>query len=71
MKNSRTKAKILDLERDLPTSSEDVEAQKRVENLGNPKVGSYLDFLESLSQVIGGHKKRDRIGPRGDKPFEL
>lgn len=56
----------LDLERDLPTTRQDVEALRR---LAHPPVKDYLAWLARLPQPSAEELAR-RPGPRG-KPFEL
>ncbi len=74
MKNSRKKSKMLELGKDLPTTRQDIEAQKNAKFLDMPEPERYLEFLESLESLglmKGGDFQVRRKGPRGDKPFEL
>ena len=71
MKNSRKKSKMLDLEKDLPTTLRDIEAQRRAKFLDMPGPGRYLEFLESMNLTVNNHDLSVRKGPRGDEPFEL
>lgn len=71
MKNSPEKPKMLDLEKDLPTTLCDIEAQRCAKFLDMPGPGRYLEFLESMNLTINNHDLSARKGPRGDKPFEL
>jgi hypothetical protein len=57
---------LLDLERDLPVTPEDVAAQRR---LRHPKVDDYLAALSRLP-APSPEELAARRGPRGE-PFEL
>ena len=71
MKKSKKTSETLDLERDLPTTKEDINALRRAGNLGHANSMNYLDFLESAAQVVDHSFQLGRKGPLGDKPFEL
>ena len=60
----------LDLDRDLPTTPEDVEALRRVRSLAPIDFEAYLRFLEQVPAPSIGSLRLKR-GPRGDDPFEL
>jgi len=60
----------LDLQRDLPTTSEDVAALRRVKNLPALDLEGYLRFLASLPPVVAANLAARR--PPGDlPPFDL
>jgi len=60
----------LNLERDLPTTEEDVAAQQRL-RVGRPlSFEKYIRFLASFEPPSYEELHRKR-GPHGDKPFEL
>lgn len=63
--SSGNTTKWLDLERDLPTTAEDVAALRR---LRYPKVDDYLAFLASFEPPPASHL-RSRRGPAGE-PFD-
>jgi hypothetical protein len=70
MKNSDEKDKLLDLERDLPTTPEDVVALRRFRDFPRLDLPGYLLFLASFPPP--SHEKlRSRKGPRGGSPFTL
>ena len=68
--NCKKSLKLLDLDRDLPTSAADILALRRarIDEIKNLK--TYLEFLASFpdpsSPELGSRK-----GPAGLKPFEL
>jgi hypothetical protein len=59
----------LDLERDLPTTAEDVEAQRRFRS-GPMTMEDYLRFLDTLG-TADPESLRRRSGPTGEQPFRL
>jgi hypothetical protein len=59
----------LDLERGLPVTAEDVEAQRRLQAPPFESVAEYLAFLASLPEPTYEELKARR-GPRGE-PFVL
>jgi hypothetical protein len=67
---SRDRSKDLDLERDLPTTPQDVAALRRAAALGCRDFDEYLLFLAQLPPLSPDDLRRRRI-PRGDPPFEL
>ena len=67
---SDERSEALDLERDLPTTPEDVLALRRAKSLGRLDLEGYLDFLAQLPEPAVVNP-RSRRGPRGDRPFEL
>jgi hypothetical protein len=60
----------LDLERDLPTSAEDVAALWRIRDRTRLDFDQYLEFLASFPPPPTADLRRRR-GPRGERPFEL
>ncbi|HET7291006.1 MAG TPA: hypothetical protein VFM88_01150 [Vicinamibacteria bacterium] len=59
----------LDLDRDLPTTAEDVEALHRLRRLPPMTADEYLRFLASFAPP-SAEALRARPGPRGE-PFTL
>jgi hypothetical protein len=59
----------LDFERDLPTTVEDVQAQRRFRP-GPMTTEDYLRFLATLGDADPDRLRR-RSGPTGDQPFRL
>jgi hypothetical protein len=61
---------MIDLERDLPTSPEDVAALRRARLTRSLDLDAYLRFLASLppspASILGL-----KPGPREDRPFSL
>ena len=70
MKSSSGRFDPLNLERDLPTTLEDVAAQKRHKADQRPDTEDYLRFLARFDPISPDELRRKR-GPRGDSPFEL
>ena len=69
MSSSETSER-LNLERDLPTTEEDVAAQRRL-RFGRPlSLEDYFCFLASFDPPSYAQLRAKR-GPRGDTPFEL
>jgi len=60
----------LDLERDLPTTPEDVAAQRRLRVSRVLSFQSYCRFLASFDPPSAERLRRERA-PRGDEVFEL
>lgn len=58
-----------DLDRDLPTTTADVEALRRARVRGG-STEEYLRFLRDLGHVPA-ERLRERRLPRGDAPFRL
>jgi len=61
---------MLDLERDLPTTAEDVAALRRAKTILRLDLESYLRFLRQVPAPTASSLRTKR-GPRGDRPFEL
>jgi hypothetical protein len=70
MTTSNRRADRLDLTRDLPTTKEDVAAQRRLKAGQGPGSEQYLRFLASFDPVSLEELRRKK-GPRGDSLFEL
>lgn len=67
---SNDPADHLDLERNLPTTARDVEAQGRLRGGRALDFEGYLRFLAGFEPPT--HEElRKKPGPRGDVPFEL
>jgi hypothetical protein len=66
---SERRSEGLDLERDLPTTREDVEAQRRFRPVPMT-MEDYLRFLGTLGDADVESLRR-RSGPTGDQPFRL
>ncbi len=60
---------MLDLERDLPTTREDVNALRRAVSLSPLDLRGYLEFLAQLPPRSGD--PRERLLLRRAPPFEL
>lgn len=67
--SSPGRPELLDLERDLPTTPEDVAALRRAREVVRLDSTGYLRFLASLP-ATPGLDLRNRRGPRGE-PFDL
>jgi hypothetical protein len=63
-------AELLDFERDLPTTPEDIVALQRLRGYPRLDFDGYLRFLASL-EPPSPEELRSRKGPRGDSRFEL
>lgn len=61
----------LDLEHDLPTTSQDVAALRRARASRPLDFAEYIRFLERLAPQRSPSAERTRRGPHGDHPFEL
>lgn len=61
---------MLDLDRDLPTTPEDIAALRRLKSIPALDFDQYLLFLSSLL-APSNEELRARRGPRGDEPFVL
>ncbi len=61
---------LLDFERDLPTTQEDVVALKRLRGYPRLDFDGYMRFLASF-EPPSPEDLRSRKGPRGDSCFEL
>jgi hypothetical protein len=62
--------KLLDLERDLPTTAEDILGLRRAREFQPMNVAAYLEFLASFPPP-SMTALRARKGPTGTKPFQL
>jgi hypothetical protein len=67
---SANSSELLELDLDLPTTWEDVAAQRRAKNCQQLSLSAYLDFLANLPQVSLAELRR-RKHPDGIKRFEL
>ena len=67
---SSDRSKALDLDRDLPTTAEDVAALRRVSRLQPLDLDAYLRFLSQLP-ALPATSLRARHCPKDDLPFEL
>ena len=67
--SSSGRSELLDLERDLPTTEEDVEALRRARERPPADTAAYLRFLVSLPAPPAG-ALRTRRGPCGER-FDL
>jgi hypothetical protein len=70
MKTSNDSREAFDLERDLPTTAEDVAALKRLRRVSGLDGEGYLRFLASFEPPSHA-QLRSRKGPRGEEPFSL
>jgi hypothetical protein len=66
---SERRSESLDLERDLPTTAEDIDAQNRCRS-GPMAMEDYLRFLAMFGDTDPDNLRR-RSGPTGDQPFRL
>lgn len=69
MTRSDAPSSSLDLDRDLPTTREDVIALRRARSLAPLDLQGYLDFLALLPPRA--EAPLPRPAQRGDRPFEL
>jgi len=60
----------LDLERDLPTTAEDVAALRRLQPRRAMELEAYFEFLASFPSATP-EELAARKGPRGTEPFTL
>lgn len=67
--SSRKSSELLDLEHDLPTSREDLDALARIRDLRRVDFPTYLKFLGAVAPPPSS-LLRLRRGPSGE-PFEL
>ena len=67
---SKARSERLDLGRDLPTTTEDIEALRRARTIRPLDFEAYLHFLEQIPTPTHG-EQRARRGPHGDRPFVL
>jgi hypothetical protein len=62
---------VLDLERDFPTTLEDINVLVPAEVVTHTNSENYLGFLESLGRIVERSFRPNPKGPQGDKPFEF
>ena len=67
---SPDRCRMFDLERDLPTTAEDVAALRRAKLLLPLDLDGYLRFLAQIPPSPASDL-RAKSGPRGDRPFDL
>ena len=70
MKTSNDSRDAFDLERDLPTTAEDVAALQRLRGVPVLDGEGYLRFLASF-EPLSPAQLRSRKGPGGEEPFSL
>jgi hypothetical protein len=70
MTKSSNSSKRIDLDRDLPTSRQDILALKLARETGMPRFADYLEFLGKFAPLSEA-ELRARKGPGGARPFEL
>ena len=70
MKTSDDSRDSFDLERDLPTTAEDVVALQRLRGVPALDGEGYLRFLASF-EPLSAAQLRARRGPGGEEPFSL
>lgn len=70
MTSSNRHSDRLNLERDLPTTPDDVAAQRRLRAPRPLTFEGYLRFLAGFASPSRDELRRKR-GPRSDAPFEL
>ena len=68
--NSKDSADMLDFDRDVPATHEDIQALRRVRLMSAMDTKTYLRFLESMPQTPLSTLRAKR-GPQGTEPFEL
>jgi hypothetical protein len=70
MMKSKESSKLLDLDRDIPTSAADIAALRQARGDRIQDLETYLEFLAGFppasTSELGARK-----GPAGPKPFEL
>jgi len=69
MRRSDGPSRALDLDRDLPTTPEDVAALRRAKSFSVLSTDGYLAFLAQMPACAAAPAVKP--GPRGDRPFEL
>ena len=69
MKSDKS-SRLLDLNRDLPTSTADVIALRQARKDERQNLEAYLEFLANVA-ASSAAALRARKGPAGTKPFEL
>jgi hypothetical protein len=67
---SRKSSGLLDLDRDLPTSRDDVIALRSARGSDIADLKTYLEFLARFP-APSTEELRAKKGPRGPQPFEL
>ena len=70
MRRSEKSLRLLDLDRDLPTSAADVVALRQARRDRIQDLKAYLEFLSSFPDP-STPELSTRKGPAGSKPFEL
>jgi hypothetical protein len=68
--SSINSSKLLDLDRNLPTSAEDIVALRQTRKDSLLDLRTYLEFLARFP-APSWQELRDRKGHAGAKPFEL
>ena len=69
--SSSDRSDALDLEHDLPTTTQDVAALRRAKASRPLDLAEYIRFLERLASQGSRSVEHTRRGPRVDHPFEL
>ena len=69
--SSCDRSDALDLEHDLPTTTQDVAALRRAKASRPLDLAEYIRFLELLASQDPRSVERTRSGPHGNHPFEL
>jgi hypothetical protein len=67
---SKESSRLLDLDRDLPTSAEDIVALRQARKESIQDLKTYFEFL-SRFPAPSTEELRARKGPRGPQLFEL
>jgi hypothetical protein len=67
---SKKRPELLDFERDVPTTENDILALRRVRTLTQMDLKTYIRFLESFDSPPASQLRAKR-GPAGAKPFKL
>ena len=67
---SRESSKLLDLDRDLPTSAADIAALRRAGRHRIQDLKAYFEFLARF-RAASTQELSFRKGPAGPRPFEL
>jgi len=67
---SKKSLRLLDLNRDLPTTANDVSALREARRERIQDLKSYLEFLSCFPQPSKSALS-ERKGPAGSRPFEL
>jgi hypothetical protein len=67
---SKESSSLLDLDRDLPTSAEDIVALRQTRRRDTADLKTYFEFLSQFP-AASTEELRAKKGPCGQKPFEL